>query len=193
MFGTYGGGIFYSSDFGSTFEPKNIGLNSFGISELLVDEGTHISAITFPEGYYISIDDAEEWKFYGDGLENDEPMTLITDSKGYLYLGSYYGGIYHSKFTTFQFLPKERVKKYYKQPNTITMDSILIKNKSDSVLVVSDVFSNSSVFQIQSTNFSISPDDSIYFIFHTIRFKTVWILEKLHSIIIQLLIQKLFC
>ncbi|MBK7630246.1 MAG: hypothetical protein IPJ23_06055 [Ignavibacteriales bacterium] len=127
LFGTYDGGIFFSSDYGSTFEPKNTGLNYLGISELLVDEGDHISVITFPKGYYTSIDEADKWNSFGDGLGNDEPMTLTTDSKGYFYLGSYYGGIYRSKFTLFRFLPKERTKKYYKHPNTVTMDSILIK------------------------------------------------------------------
>ena len=99
-------------------------------------------------------------------MKNNDPTTLTTDSQGYFYLGGYYGGIYRSKFTLFRFLPKERIKNYYKLPNTITIDSIMIKNKSDSVLIVSDVSSSNSVFQLGSQSFSINPNDSIYFGFY---------------------------
>ncbi len=165
ILGTYEGGVYFSPDHASTFITRNSGLNHPDISDLLADEGDHISAITFLRGYYVSIDEAAHWKDLSDGLGNDEPMRLTTDSEGYLYLATYYGGIYRSKFTLSKFLPADRIKKYYKQPNSFTTDSILVKNKSDSTLIVSDVSSNDPVFIVHTQNFSLDPNDSIYFVY----------------------------
>lgn len=163
LLGTYDGGIFSSSDYGSTFNPHNYGLDYNGIADLLVDEGNHISAITFPKGFYNSTNDGNSWNSYSSGLNNDEPTKLAQDSSGYFYLGSYSGGIYKSKFSFFMFLPKRRNVNFYTQPHTIIMDSVLVKNRSDSVLVVSNISCTNSNFQLAAQNFTINPGGMKYF------------------------------
>jgi len=164
LFSMWVGGVYFSSDGGSTFTQRNDGLYSLGVNEFIIDEGGRISAL-LPSGYFYSIDEADSWKYLGNGLGNSSASTFTKDSKGYFYIGCYSGGIYRSKFTLFGFLPKERIKQYFQHPNTVTIDSILIKNKSDSVLTVYNIHSSNPVFNLYTRNFALNPDDSIYFVF----------------------------
>ena len=159
LFGT-DGGIFYTPDGGSSFFHNSVGIGLTSILDLLKDEGDHIFAVSWDDKIFLTIDYSKSWISYSTGLQNSNPTSITSDKYGYLFLGTFNGGIYKSIVSTSKFLPDKRIINFYSNLNTFYSDSILIKNKSDSTLVVSDIFITDPDYSVTPQNLSLNSGDS---------------------------------
>ena len=95
--GTYGGGVFLSTDNGSTWNPVNNGLSTYRAYYIrtLVTIDTNLYAGTDSAGIFLSSNNGSTWKQIDSGLT--EPSVLSVLKKGEsLYAGTYGGGVFLS-------------------------------------------------------------------------------------------------
>ncbi|MCF8259491.1 MAG: choice-of-anchor A family protein [Melioribacteraceae bacterium] len=92
--GTWGGGVFKSTDDGSSWNPSNNGLVSNVIHALTVDSQGNIYSGSFGGGVAKSEDDGDSWNEVSFG--NNYVWTLEIDSQDRLWAGTYGAGIWRS-------------------------------------------------------------------------------------------------
>ena len=93
--GTWGLGIYKSTDGGATWTEANNGLEYKAVSALVVDSNSDIYVGTFGGGIYRSVDDGESWS----QLDVGYPYiwSLGVTSTNNVYAGTYGSGVYFTK------------------------------------------------------------------------------------------------
>lgn len=86
--GTFGGGLFKSSDEGGHWQPVNRGLRDKFISTLFVLEDGKLFAGTIRAGLFMSRDHGAHWTSVNLGLENTDVTTMIKRASGELLAGT---------------------------------------------------------------------------------------------------------
>jgi len=92
--GTYGGGVFLSTNNGTTWSAINNGLSSLNIYSLKVS-GTNIYAGTGGAGVFLSTNNGANWTAINNGLTNLNIMSIEVCGTN-IFAGTYEGGIYTS-------------------------------------------------------------------------------------------------
>jgi len=97
--GTWGGGIFRSTDFGDSWVPANTGLASMDVRALVLSE-TNLFAGTYGDGVYRSTNSGSSWTPVDSGLTDLFMTTLVVSPEEAggtnLLAGTYYGGVFRS-------------------------------------------------------------------------------------------------
>jgi photosystem II stability/assembly factor-like uncharacterized protein len=107
--GTYGGGVFCSSDHGSTWTNINNNSPARYIYSILIDRADNIYASTFNFGVIHSTNNGNNWDQFFSGLGGIEYYSLAISPEGRLYVGSD-NGLYRS--TSKISLPHNPLPKY---------------------------------------------------------------------------------
>jgi hypothetical protein len=96
--GTNGGGIFRSFDKGTTWQQVNNGLVNIPLNVYSLTENKpgHIYVGMYGAGVYESTDNGDSWHELATGLNNKFANAVVVSKNGYLFCGSYYGGVYRS-------------------------------------------------------------------------------------------------
>lgn len=92
--GTWGGGLYRSTDYGASWTTANNGLTDIIIRSLAVN-GTNLFAGTSSQGVFLSTDYGENWTAVNTGLTNNEINCLIVIESN-IYAGTWGGGIFKS-------------------------------------------------------------------------------------------------
>jgi photosystem II stability/assembly factor-like uncharacterized protein len=91
--GTYGGGIFLSTDNGASWKDVNNGLAK-GYIEFIAVKGTYIFAGTNGGGMFLSKNNGESWTTVNNGLKTSQMISFALD-RDKLYVGTgEFGGVY---------------------------------------------------------------------------------------------------
>jgi ligand-binding sensor domain-containing protein len=99
--GTYGGGVYRSTNFGSGWAQQDTGLPANAdVYSLAVNASSYIYAgLGFNHlGAYLSTDNGNTWADYG--LTSNNVAAFAIDTAGFLYAGTFEGGVYRTYFTT---------------------------------------------------------------------------------------------
>ena len=98
--GTYGSGVYMSGD-KQSWQQKDTGLPaSAGVSSFLINASSRIYAgmAILNTGAYLSTDNGESWTAFG--LSANSVSVLTIDTAGYLFAGTYDGGVFRTASTT---------------------------------------------------------------------------------------------
>jgi photosystem II stability/assembly factor-like uncharacterized protein len=91
--GTTGGGVFRSSDMGTTWTPMDAGLTNTSVWSLAVAD-TNLFAGTYGGGVFLSTDGGASWRSASDGLEESHVLALALDGPN-MFAGTL-GGVFLS-------------------------------------------------------------------------------------------------
>jgi hypothetical protein len=97
--GTFGGGVFLSTNFGDSWIEKNNGIISKSINSLLI-HGNNIFAGTFGYGVLLSTDLGENWTHINSGLTDFNVYSFAICGE-YIFAGSA-NGVFRAKLSEFE-------------------------------------------------------------------------------------------
>ena len=92
--GTWGNGVFKSTDFGTTWNEINTGLTNLAVHALLVNSANNLFVGTFGGGVYKSIDHGNNWNSLNGPY--DHIWSLGVNSNDMLFVGTYSSGLFTS-------------------------------------------------------------------------------------------------
>ncbi len=93
--GTDGGGFFRSTDLGSTWSQRTLGMGSLDVWSVAADTSDHLYAATIDKGIFRSTDGGDHWIASDSGLTNPAVSTVMIHHNGNLFAGTY-GGVFIS-------------------------------------------------------------------------------------------------
>src|SRR5215468_8571021 len=95
--GTFGGGVFLSTNNGQSWTAVNNGLTNHGVRALAVSGG-NLFAGTYGGGVYLSTNNGQSWTAVNNGLTNlpNQAVLALAVSGGNLFAGTYGGGVFLS-------------------------------------------------------------------------------------------------
>jgi photosystem II stability/assembly factor-like uncharacterized protein len=94
--GTEASGVFKSETEGATWSPRSTGLPAGVVRDLVVDSpdrGTVYAAVD-GGGVFVTLDAGATWRALNDNLNNRNVLSLALGSAGYLYAGTFAGGVF---------------------------------------------------------------------------------------------------
>jgi len=99
--GTYGDGVFRSTDNGDSWRPVNTGLTSTIVLALAINSSGHIFAGTYGGGVFRSINNGDSWRPVNTGLTSTIVLALAINTSGDIFAGTaaFYpnlGGVFRS-------------------------------------------------------------------------------------------------
>lgn len=95
--GTWGDGVYTSSDKGKNFQPKNIGLNNLYINDIAFDSKENIYIGTQGDGAYVSKNSGNLWtKLTFDKDKNVTSIYVNPFNDNIIYIGTYGAGVFVS-------------------------------------------------------------------------------------------------
>jgi photosystem II stability/assembly factor-like uncharacterized protein len=95
--GTGGSGVYFSSDSGDTWTPKNNGLRGYSIKVLALNASDHIFAGAHCVGVFRSTDNGTSWQAMNNGLAYTNILSLaVSQRTGMVVAGTHCGGVFRS-------------------------------------------------------------------------------------------------
>ncbi len=92
--GTYGGGVYLSTNNGTSW--TQVGLTSSEVYSLAINSSGYIFAGTNGGGVYLSTNNGTSWTQVNNGLTSSWVYSLAINSSGYIFAGTNGGGVYLS-------------------------------------------------------------------------------------------------
>lgn len=86
--GTYGAGVYRSTDDGATWSSLNNGLSSLNISDITVDSTGNVYAAINRKGVFKYSTNDNSWILVNNGIINWSVVSIHTNSKGYIFAGT---------------------------------------------------------------------------------------------------------
>ena len=96
--GTLGGGIYLTTDKGSSWTAVNNGITSTNVRALAILPSGSVMAGT-DEGVFVSDDNGTSWTQLNNGIGNNRINKLVINSKGNIYAGTHGAGLFFSADT----------------------------------------------------------------------------------------------
>ena len=92
---SYEGGVYYSNNYGNTWEQRDNGLTSLDVDALAIDKNNILYLGTWSNGIYRSTDFGIQWNTANEGLTSLSVDDIIIASSGTIYIGTT-DGVYSS-------------------------------------------------------------------------------------------------
>ncbi len=94
--GTEGGGVFRSSNDGTSWTARNTGLTNLVVECFAINSSSHVFAGTDGGGLFRSTNNADNWTARNTGMTNDVVLSLAINSSQHIFAGTDGGGVFRS-------------------------------------------------------------------------------------------------
>lgn len=133
------------------------------IHSLYLDANNVLYILTKENRIFRLKDESAAWESINSGLGSFNIQCMTIDSDGFLYAGTEGAGVYRSTLSaTMLYIEKRIIFVDSIKIGETAVDTLLLKNTSDTNINISSITSSNESFKVESTSIQIQPGDSLY-------------------------------